>query len=124
MAPAEQLRISVTVSGGAALGAYEAGAMAALLSGVQCFLEDGDDRIRVDAVGGASAGAIVALLAAHVLTEGLDPVEVLHAAWVEMVSLDLMMMMTNKDPGSVKIPRYLLSADIQTTLVVVVVRKL
>jgi predicted acylesterase/phospholipase RssA len=85
-----QLRISITLSGGAALGAYQAGAMAALLVALQHLLETDADCIWLDAIGGASAGALVALFSAHALLEGIEPVELLHEAWVERVSLDLL----------------------------------
>jgi predicted acylesterase/phospholipase RssA len=85
-----QLRISVTLSGGASLGAYQSGAVAALLVAVQHLVEAGDDRVRVDALGGASAGALVAFFAAHALSDGIDPVALLRTAWVEKVSLDLL----------------------------------
>lgn len=85
-----QLRISLTLSGGASLGAYQAGATAALLVAVRHLLERGDDRVRIDAMGGASAGALVAFFAAHALANGIDPVALLRTAWVEDVSLDLL----------------------------------
>jgi predicted acylesterase/phospholipase RssA len=53
-----QLRISITLSGGAALGAYQAGAMAALFVALQHLLEADADCIWLDAIGGASAGAL------------------------------------------------------------------
>lgn len=81
------LRLSLTISGGASLGAYEAGAAAAIVTAVQALAgEDGTDAA-IDAVGGASAGALVALSAAHCLLDGIDPVAVMRAAWVETVSL-------------------------------------
>jgi predicted acylesterase/phospholipase RssA len=89
-AKADQLRISIVLSGGASLGAYEAGALAALLVGVRRLQREGEDWVVVDAVGGASAGALVALLGAHALLEGLDPADFLYEAWVERVSLDLL----------------------------------
>jgi predicted acylesterase/phospholipase RssA len=50
------LRISVSLSGGASLGAYHAGGLAALATALQA--EQDDDRgVRLDAIGGASAGA-------------------------------------------------------------------
>jgi predicted acylesterase/phospholipase RssA len=86
----EQLRISVVLSGGASLGAYEAGTLAAVLAGVQHLQRENRDWVVVDGIGGASAGALVALLGAYALLEGLDPAEFLHEAWVERVSLDLL----------------------------------
>lgn len=84
------IRIAVVLSGGASLGAYQAGAMAALLVAVQDLRERGLD-VAVDALGGASAGALVALLGGHALQEGRDPIVVLHEAWVERVELDLLL---------------------------------
>ncbi|HZJ49921.1 MAG TPA: patatin-like phospholipase family protein [Actinomycetota bacterium] len=86
----EQLRICVSFSGGASLGAYEAGAFAALLTGVRRLQRDLPGAVVVDAVGGASAGSLVALLGAYAQLQGLDPLDFLHEAWVERVNLDLM----------------------------------
>lgn len=84
------LRVAVVLSGGASLGAYQAGATAALLVAVQ-ELRDHDVDVAVDGLGGASAGALVAVLGAHALLDGRDPVEVLHEAWVETVDLTLLL---------------------------------
>ena len=86
----EQLRLSMTLSGGASLGAYQAGAMAAVLVWVLDLLERDPDRVRVEAMGGASAGALVAFFSSYALAEGLDPVQLLHTTWVEKVSLGLL----------------------------------
>ena len=83
------LSITVTLSGGAALGAYEAGATAALLEAVHQLARDGES-VSIDAVGGASAGALVAMFAVHAQANGIDPVWLLREAWVERVSLDLL----------------------------------
>lgn len=86
------VRVAVSVSSGASLGAYEAGAAAGVLVALQ-RLNERDARaghqpsVQVDAVGGASAGAMVALLAVRCLLAGLDPVAVLHAGWVDRASL-------------------------------------
>ena len=85
-----ELRLTVTLSGGASLGAYQSGAMAALLVAVQHTIGRGEDRVRVEALGGASAGALVALFSVYALTEGIDPVTLLRALWVEKVSLDVL----------------------------------
>jgi predicted acylesterase/phospholipase RssA len=44
----------------------------------------------VDAIGGASAGALVSFFTAHALLEGLDPEALLHETWVERVTLPLL----------------------------------
>jgi predicted acylesterase/phospholipase RssA len=85
------LRVCLTLSGGASLGAYQAGASAALLAGLECVRDDHGVDVRVDAVGGASAGSIVALMVAHSLLEGVDGCRVLHEAWVERVSVDTLL---------------------------------
>src|SRR5687768_10334902 len=84
------LRVSLTLSGGASLGAFQAGAVAALLVGfghARCK-EDAD--IRVDAIGGASAGSLVGLLAAFSLLEGADGPKLLSRGWVEEVDLEML----------------------------------
>ena len=52
----------------------------------------------VDAIGGASAGSIVALCAAQCLLEGIDPVFLMHEAWVEGVSLELLQGQDSRAP--------------------------
>ncbi len=84
------LRLSLTLSGGASLGAYEAGAAAALALAVRHLDDEAGQEASIDAIGGASAGALVAMFTAHALLEGLDPEELLHRAWVERVTLPLL----------------------------------
>lgn len=81
--------ITLTLSGGAALGAFEAGATAAVLQATNALRERGEE-VAVDAFGGASAGALVAMFAAYAQTNHIDPVWLLKEAWVERVSLDLL----------------------------------
>ena len=83
------LRVSLTLSGGASLGAFQAGAIAALLVGFRKAREEGSD-VRVDAIGGASAGSLVGLLAAFSLLEGADGPRLLSRAWVEEVDLPML----------------------------------
>src|SRR3989442_12681358 len=77
-----QLRIGVTISGAIALGAFEGGALAALLAAAQRVNEHDGDALRIDAMAGASAGSITALLAARTLLAGLGPIDVMYGAWV------------------------------------------
>lgn len=86
---ADPLRLSLTLTGGASLGAYQAGAVAALLVAVD-RLRAGGTPVVVDALGGASSGSLVALFAAECIVEGLDPAAVLSSAWVDRVSLDVL----------------------------------
>src|SRR5690242_11960111 len=85
------LRVSLTLSGGASLGAFQAGAVAALLVGFDhARCEEGAD-VRIDAIGGASAGSLVGLLASFALLEGCDGARLLADAWVEEVDLEVLM---------------------------------
>lgn len=84
------LRLSLTLSGGASLGAFEAGAAAALITGWRNLRLEQDVDASIDAIGGASAGAIVGLFSAHCVLSGADPVALLREAWVEKVSLGLL----------------------------------
>ena len=85
------LRVCLTLSGGASLGAYQAGASAALLAARECIRDEYGVDVRVDAIGGASAGSIVALMVAHSLLEGVDGCGLLHEAWVERVGVDTLL---------------------------------
>ena len=85
------MRIGLTISGAVSLGAFEGGALAALLTGtqaIQAVTPGKSPPLRVDAIGAASAGAITAVAAARILTAGLDPVWVMQRAWVTEDSLD------------------------------------
>ena len=83
------LRLYLTLSGGASLGAYEAGAAAGVATAIRKLDQDGQEA-SVDAIGGASAGALVSFFTAYALLEGLDPEALLHETWVERVSLPLL----------------------------------
>ena len=75
-----RLKLALTISGAVSLGAFEGGALAALLTGLQA-LDEGEDRpIEIDVIGGASAGSITGLLAAWVLQQGADPVALMEQA--------------------------------------------
>jgi len=82
--------LGLTLSGGASLGAFEAGAAAALVLAVRHLDGQEGQEASIDAIGGASAGALVALASAHALLEGVDPVELLHETWVEGVTLSML----------------------------------
>jgi predicted acylesterase/phospholipase RssA len=85
-----RLRIALTISGAVALGAYEGGALAALLCAIRGLCRGDDPAVRIDAIGGSSAGSITGMLAARCLLEGIDPVYVMREAWVERDSLAVM----------------------------------
>jgi predicted acylesterase/phospholipase RssA len=98
----DAVRVTLTLSGGASLGAYQAGATAALLVALEHLRDEQDVDVRIDAVGGASAGAIVALIAAYSLLEGVSGCEVLHQAWVERVSIDTLLRRRSRGPLSLE----------------------
>ena len=110
----DALRVTLTLSGGASLGAYQAGATAALLVALEHVRDEQGVDLRVDAIGGASAGAIVGLMAAYSLLEGVSACDVLHKAWVERVSIDTMLRRGSRGPLSLEgvraeLPRLLTS---------------
>jgi predicted acylesterase/phospholipase RssA len=76
------LPIALTISGAVALGAYEGGVLAALIAGLRPLYRGDDPHVRIDVIGGASAGSITGLLAARCITEGIDALEVMQEAWV------------------------------------------
>lgn len=82
------LRIAFTISGAVSLGAFEGGALAALVTALQEVSDREEPPVYVDVVGGASAGSICALLAAWCLHAGLDPVAVFREAWVERADIE------------------------------------
>jgi predicted acylesterase/phospholipase RssA len=83
----KRLRIAMTLSGAVSLGAFEGGALAALLLGLQAL--EGDDRpVVIDVMSGASAGSITALLSAWVLLQGANPVDLMAEAWVTGPAID------------------------------------
>jgi predicted acylesterase/phospholipase RssA len=98
----DALRVTLTLSGGASLGAYQAGATAALLVALEHVRDEHGVDVRVDAVGGASAGAIVGLMAAYSLLEGVSGCDVLHEAWIERVSIDTLLRRGSRGPLSLE----------------------
>jgi predicted acylesterase/phospholipase RssA len=100
------LRVCLTLSGGASLGAYQAGASAALLAAFECIRDEHGVDVRVDAIGGASAGSIVALMVAHSLLEGVDGCRLLHEAWVERVGVDTLLRSGARGPLSLERVRH------------------
>ncbi len=82
-----RLRLALTITGGVSLGSFESGAVAALIGTLRPLSTGEDPQVRIDAIGGTSAGAITGLLAARTLLEGLDPIRVMEAGWVTLPSL-------------------------------------
>lgn len=83
MAP---LRIALTLPGAVALGAYQAGAVSALIEAVRAANAIGDCPIVIDVIASSSAGSLTGLLSARCLLEGLGPADILYDAWVVRAS--------------------------------------
>jgi predicted acylesterase/phospholipase RssA len=104
-----KLRLGLTISGAVSLGAYEGGALAALLYAVRPLAGGDDPEVRIDAIGGASAGAMTALIAGRALLEGLDPAAVMQSAWVKNDSLTDLQAHSTDGPLSIQSVRQLSS---------------
>src|SRR5918999_261858 len=83
-----QLRIALTLPGEASLGAFQAGATSALVVALQRINRDRRDDVRLDVMTGTSSGSLTAVLAAHALLTGRDPVDPLRRAWVLEPTID------------------------------------
>ncbi len=70
--------------GAVSLGAYEGGALAAILKAVQISAGD----LVVDAIASASAGSMTALIACRALLCDADPVDLMTKTWVDLPQLD------------------------------------
>jgi Patatin-like phospholipase len=95
------VRLSLTISGAVALGAYEGGVLAALLYAIRPLVTDPTEPARIDVMSGASAGSITALLAARALLEGHDPLRVMSAVWVERDSIGALLAHGDDAPLSI-----------------------
>jgi predicted acylesterase/phospholipase RssA len=92
-----RLRLSLTIPGAISLGAYEGGALAALIVAAKAL---GEDTLVIDSIAAASAGSITGLLSARSLLRSVDPVDLLKAAWVENVSFKAMKTHSTQSPLS------------------------
>jgi predicted acylesterase/phospholipase RssA len=92
-----RLRLSLTIPGAVSLGAYEGGALAALIVAAKSL---GEATVVIDSIAAASAGSITALLTARALLRGVDPVDLLAAAWVDNVSFKAMRTRSTASPLS------------------------
>jgi hypothetical protein len=81
-----KLRVGLIISGAVSLGAYEGGALAALLVGLEALRDD----VVIDIIAGASAGAMTGLLSARCLTLGADPVATMLKSWVDLPDVHLL----------------------------------
>ncbi len=69
--------------GAVSLGAYEGGALAAVLKAVQAS----KGRLVIDAMASASAGSMTALIASRALLCGADPIDLMVRTWVKLPQL-------------------------------------
>ncbi len=77
-------RIGMMLPGAVSLGAYEGGALAAVLKAVQAS----ERELVVDAIASASAGSMTGLIACRALLCGADPVELMQQTWVALPQLN------------------------------------
>lgn len=94
-----KLRLGLTISGAVSLGSYEGGALAALLVAVQ----EMKGAVVIDALTGASAGAITAVLTARCLARGGDPIQAMTASWVDLPDIHRLKTHEDSSPLSAKV---------------------
>lgn len=94
---AKELRLSLTLAGAVSLGAYEAGALAALVAAAQKLRTTSGPQIVIDSIAGASAGSVTAILTTYSLLTGADPVGTMWAGWVDAPDIKQMI---SKSPVS------------------------
>jgi hypothetical protein len=86
-----EIRLALTLPGAVSLGAFEAGAVAALGVGLGALGKAGEQpdapSVRLDVIGAASVGALTGLLLARSLLEGGDPVASQEQSWGRDASL-------------------------------------
>jgi Patatin-like phospholipase len=82
------LRIAMTLPGEASLGAFQAGAMSALVIALQRRNTDSPGALQLDAMTATSSGSLTAVLGAYALLTGQDPVAPLRRAWVIEPTVD------------------------------------
>jgi predicted acylesterase/phospholipase RssA len=92
-----KLRLSLTIPGAVSLGAYEGGALAALIVASKAL---GEETLVIDSIASASAGSITGLLTARSLLRSVDAVKLLTDAWVQNVSFAAMKTHKTQSPLS------------------------
>jgi hypothetical protein len=105
--PATEVRLALTISGAVSLGAFEGGVLAALVTAVRALEGTDGPPVRIDAIGGASAGAMTALLTARCLTTAVDPVKAMKTAWVTGDSIQKLLHTHGDSPLSAEVLRQL-----------------
>jgi hypothetical protein len=83
-ATGSRTRLALMLPGAVSLGAYEGGALAAILTAAQ----HAGGELVIDAIGSASAGSITALVAIKAIFDGSDPVQLMRKVWVELPSIE------------------------------------
>jgi hypothetical protein len=104
-------RLAIAISGAVSLGSYEAGVMYEILRAIaqhnQAVGENSQERVVIDVITGASAGAMTACILAQKLMFEADQLEdsdsrknVLYQAWVEDVDIQkLLNLRPSEDPN-------------------------
>ncbi len=105
VAPLRTHRFALSICGGIALGAYEAGVVSQLYRDIHDFNAHpdiaGKAHVSIDAISGASAGSITGLILAQGVGLGLPPDEMerlLRLCWIEL--LDIQNLLSTADSDS------------------------
>src|SRR5580700_7716618 len=87
-------RFALSICGGVALGAYEAGVVSQLYRDISDLNSHTDiagrARVSIDAISGASAGSITGVILAQAIGLGLDPDELeqlMRICWIELLDI-------------------------------------
>ncbi len=98
-------RFALSISGGVALGSYEAGVLSQMYRDLYAFNRHprmaGKAKVTIDAIAGASAGSITGLILAQALSLGRSPDDLearMRACWVELLNIEALLKPSATDP--------------------------
>src|ERR1700722_4295227 len=87
-------RFALSICGGVALGAYEAGVVSQLYRDISDFNIHpdivGKAQVSIDAISGASAGSVTGLILAQAIGLGVEPDELerlMRICWIELLDI-------------------------------------
>jgi predicted acylesterase/phospholipase RssA len=105
LAPVRTHRFAAIVSGGIALGSYEAGVLTQLYHDLYWFNQNmaGRAHVAIDVIAGASAGSVTGLILAQALALGDAPDRLekhLRTCWVDLLSIQNLLTVAKDPQGS------------------------